>query len=77
MFISLPLVVNLQVLSFIFIFIFSQYLKVPADRENVEDYEILEENIKHNRYNNQVSIIFKIIELYVCSYYYLFISFLH
>jgi len=73
---SLPLIVNFQILSFIFIFL--QYLKIPADTENVEDYEILEENIRHNRYNNQVSIIFKITELFVCyNTYYLFISFLH
>lgn len=30
-----------------------KYLKIPADREREEDYEIIEENIKLNRYNNQ------------------------
>ncbi|XP_060844215.1 uncharacterized protein LOC132924125 isoform X1 [Rhopalosiphum padi] len=30
-----------------------KYLKIPADREKKEDYEIIEENIKFNRYNNQ------------------------
>jgi len=43
-----------------FFFSFLQYLKIPADREKEEDYEILEENIRYNRYNNQVSNIFKI-----------------
>ncbi|KAL4136129.1 hypothetical protein QTP88_007694 [Uroleucon formosanum] len=30
-----------------------KYLKIPEDREKEEDYEILEENIRYNRYNNQ------------------------
>lgn len=54
-------------LVWLYVYFFLQYLKIPADTEREENYEIQEENIRSNPYNNQVRYLiqkFHIIYLY-------------